>query len=103
MCGELCDFLSSPLPSIDDIDIPPDGRCDANDARSRAPAKGDAVGGPRGAEPGRDDALEGSCGGEGGGIWRAWKEGGGGGGSRGAKNLCVSAACSVLSAMGSRY
>lgn len=57
--GELCGLRSSPPPSIDDIDIPPVGRCDESDARSRTPAKGDAVGGPRGAEPGKEDALDG--------------------------------------------
>ena len=57
--GELCSFRSSFPPRMEDMDIPPDGRYDENDARSRAPANGDAVGGPRGAEPGREDALEG--------------------------------------------
>ncbi len=71
--GDVCGFLSSPPPRMDDIDMPPDGRCDAKDARSRTPAKGDAVGGPRGAEPGSDDALEGRWGGEGGGICRDGK------------------------------
>lgn len=80
-CGELCGFLSSPPPKIDNIDMPPAGRCEENDARSRKPAKGDAVGGPRGAEPGRDEALEGSCGGDGGGICRDMNGNGGAGGS----------------------
>lgn len=69
--GELSVFRSSLLPSIDEIDMPPDGR-DENEARSRAPEKREAIGGPRGALPG-----------EGGGMWRDWKEGGIGGGSRG--------------------
>jgi hypothetical protein len=50
---------SSLLPSIDDIDMPPPGLFDENDVRSRTPAKGEAVGGPRGAEPGSDEALVG--------------------------------------------
>lgn len=76
-CGELGGFRSSPEPRIDDIDMPPDGRDEYN-ARSRAPANGEAVGGPRGAPPG------GSCGGEGGGMWRDGNGGGGGSGdSRG--------------------
>ena len=82
-CGELCDLRSSLLPRIDDIDIPPPGRLDEKDARSRAPANGEAVGGPRGAEPGSDEALEGICGGDGGGIWRDWKGGACNGGSGG--------------------
>ncbi len=72
---------SSPPPRIDDIDIPPAGRNAEKEARSRSPLKGDAVGGPRGAGPDSDDALEGRWGGEGGGIWREWKGGGGGSGS----------------------
>lgn len=58
--GDPCDLLSSPLPRMDDIDIPPAGRWEEKDARSRAPAKGDAVGGPRGAGPCKEVALEGS-------------------------------------------
>lgn len=51
-CGDV--FSSAPLPRIDDIDIPPLGRWeDERLARSRMPANGDAVGGPRGADPGR--------------------------------------------------
>ena len=73
VCGEAFDLFSSLPPNIDDIDIPPAGLCDENDARSRAPAKGDAVGGPRGADPGSVDIAEGSWVGEGGGIWRAWR------------------------------
>ena len=68
---------------MDEIDIPPDGLWDENDARSRTPANGDAVGGPRGAEPGRENALEGSWGGDGGSICRDWNGRGGGGGSSG--------------------
>jgi hypothetical protein len=66
--GELCGFLSSLPPKMDDIDMPPGGRPDEKEARSRAPANGDAVGGPRGAEPGRAEALEARCGGDGGGM-----------------------------------
>lgn len=63
--GELVGLLGSSLPPrIDDIDMPPDGRCDAEEddrlARSRIPEKGEAVGGPRGAGPSAD---------EGGGWW----------------------------------
>jgi hypothetical protein len=96
--GEPCGFRSSLPPRIDDIDMPPAGRYDANEARSRAPAKGEAVGGPRGAEPGNDDALEGRWGGEGGGIWRDWKLGGGGGGSMGPKQrsaMACDTSCAV--------
>lgn len=75
-CGELGGLRSSLLPNIDEMDMPPDGR-DEYDARSRAPANGEAVGGPRGAPPG------GSCGGDGGGIWRDWNGGGGRGDSCG--------------------
>lgn len=81
-CGELGGLRSSLEPSIDDIEMPPDGR-DEYEARSRAPAKGEAVGGPRGAPPG------GSWGGEGGGIWRDWKFGGGSGDSRGPATVSV--------------
>lgn len=66
---------------------------------SRIPGKGDAVGGPRGAEPGSDDALLGICGGEGGGICRDWNDGGGSGCSRGAAcsmSLFVCAADDVI-------
>ena len=77
--GEPCDFLSSLPPSIDDIDIPPDGRFDEYDARSRTPANGDAVGGPRGADPGSEGALDDTCGGDGGGMCRDWNGGGGSG------------------------
>lgn len=58
--------------------MPPPGLFDENDARSRAPGKGEVVGGPRGAEFGSDEALECICGGEGGGMCRGWKDGGGG-------------------------
>lgn len=58
--GELCNLRSSIPPKMEEMDIPPDGRCDEKDARSRSPANGDAVGGPRGADPGRDERLEGS-------------------------------------------
>ncbi len=64
--GEACAGLSSLLPSRDEMDMPPVDLFDASDARSRAPAKGEAVGGPRGAE----EALEGRWGGEGGGMRR---------------------------------
>lgn len=90
LCGETAGFLvSSPPPNIDDIDMPPEGRCGGGTedmlARSRMPEKGDAVGGPRGAGPRIDDAEEllPGWGGEGGGMLRDAKEGGAGGGSRG--------------------
>ena len=62
ICGELCDFRSSLLPRIDDIDILPPGLLEEKEARSRIPGKGDAVGGPSGTDPGSE--------GEGGGICR---------------------------------
>lgn len=52
-------LCSSPLPSIDDIDIPAPGLCEAKLARSRAPANGEEVGGPRGADARWWDAAEG--------------------------------------------
>lgn len=85
--GELCGWLLSPPPSMDEIDMLPEGRCDESEARSRTPAKGDVVGGPRGADPGSDDALEGGWGGEGGGICRDWKDEEGGGPSSDAVTL----------------
>ena len=45
--GESCGLLSSFPPSIEDIDIPPAGLLDEKDARSRIPANGDAIKGPR--------------------------------------------------------
>lgn len=57
-CGEPVGFFASSLPpSIDDIDIPPDGRCEEDErlARSRIPEKGEAVGGPRGAGPSAEE------------------------------------------------
>lgn len=59
LCGEPAGRLSSLLPNIDEIDMPAPDRCDdAKLARSRTPANGDAVGGPRGPEPGSDDDAE---------------------------------------------
>lgn len=42
--------LRSSLPSIEEIDMPGFGRWVAKLAKSRTPANGDVVGGPRGAE-----------------------------------------------------
>ena len=48
--GELMGKRSSVPPNIDDIDMPAPDRCDAKLARSRMPAKGEVIGGPRGAD-----------------------------------------------------
>ena len=64
--GEPCALRSSLPPSIEEMDMPPAGRFEEYDVRSRAPVKGDAVGGARGAEAGSDDTVEvEGCGGEG--------------------------------------
>jgi hypothetical protein len=60
LCGETAVFLGSSVPPrMDDIDMPPEGRCGADTddrlARSRMPENGDDVGGPRGADPRIDD------------------------------------------------
>ena len=86
--GELLILLSLPPPSIEVIVMPLPGRCGAKPGRSRTPANGDAIGGPRGADARCAEAVGGGiCGGEGGGMLRVGK--GGGGGSRGP--ACVSA------------
>lgn len=55
------------------------GRCP--EVMSRTPAKGEVVGGPRGAEVICGAEEEGAfCGGDGGGIFRVGKDGAGGGG-----------------------
>lgn len=46
-CGELVGLRSSLPPSMDEMDMPAVGLCVA---KSRTPAKGDVVGGPRGAD-----------------------------------------------------
>jgi hypothetical protein len=90
LCGETAAFLgSSAPPRIDDIDMPPEGRCgavtDDRLARSRIPENGDDVGGPRGADPKIDDVDDEfpGWGGDGGGMLRDANEGGACGGSRG--------------------
>lgn len=65
LCGEPFGLRSSPPPRIADIDIP--GRWLL--ARSRTPANGDAVGGPRGADPRCDDEVGAFWGEEGGGMF----------------------------------
>ena len=50
LCGDLLGRRSSLPPSMDDIDMPAPGRWDAKLARSRIPAKGEVIGGPRGAD-----------------------------------------------------
>jgi len=61
------------------MDIPEPDLCDAKLARSRTPANGDVVGGPYGADVRWLMAVEGGgiCGGDGGGMLRAGKDGGG--------------------------
>ena len=92
-CGELGGggllvvvLCSSDPPSIEEMDMPVLGRCRLADveklAMSRMPAKGEVVGGPRGAAEGKWVELEeegggGICGGTGGGMLRVMKAGGG--------------------------
>jgi len=85
--GELLMFRSFAPPSIEVIAMPLPGRCGAKPGRSRTPAKGEAIGGPRGADARCAEAAGGGiCGGEGGGMLRVGKDGGGGG-SRGPRRV----------------
>ena len=81
--GDPTDFASSlPPPKIDEMCMLAPGRCGAKPGRSRTPAKGEAVGGPRGAEERCAEALGGAIwGGDGGGMLRVMKGRGGGGSS----------------------
>ena len=96
--GELFIPRSCPLPpSIDVIAMPLLGRCGAKPGRSRTPAKGVAVEGPRGAEARWAEAAGGRiCGDEGGGMLRVGKDGGRCAGGSSGPNKDVSIASSVV-------
>lgn len=80
LCGDAFAVRSSVPPSMDNIDIPVPGLCDAKLGRSRTPMNGDVAGGPRRGAPCREEEAGGGiCGGDGGGgMLRDPNEGGGG-------------------------